>query len=638
MNKSAQTQTHLSKIQLGIFFESIANPDSTVYNCSFIEPFDKATDIARLKKAIEAVISAHPGLKTRITYNSAGEPVFDFTSDIEVRVISLSEDEFNARKSSLVRTFNLINNPLARFEIYTTPKSNYLFADIHHVVADGTSILVMCEDVTKAYAGEEIPAESYSPVDHVLEEDALYESEQQTAGKYYDALLSDIDTGLLPIRDAYGEVPRSDIYETEFSIDEAAFKTLRHSLKISTTALFTAVMGFVTAKFTGADESLITTVYNGRDCEKKNNLVSMLVRTMPHVVKPGNDKTVAQILRESMDELSETKKFSAYSFVDIARDYGVTSDIGFSYQGRLDCFDFVQDGFAPAVRIFDNKQIEISKIVLEIYEHGTGTYKLHIRWRTDFYTRSFIESFARAYIKTVHEFLIKEQVCDIETADEPTLDILDQFNQTEYAYDRTKTLINLFDEQVKQQPDAPAVICNDTTLTYAELGDLSERLASYIHAKGIGTDEFVSILVPRNEFMAITSLGVTKAGAAYQPLDATYPPDRLNFMVKDSGARLLIADRQLRPLLADYTGDVLYTDEIATLPAAEDLSALRPKPQDAIIILYTSGTTGTPKGCILEHKNIAGYHQTYRKMMNLSPESRVASYASFGFDAGLMDI
>ncbi|HJJ38577.1 MAG TPA: amino acid adenylation domain-containing protein [Methanocorpusculum sp.] len=639
MNMSKPSQIHLSKIQLGIFFESIANPESTVYNCSILEPFDKSTDISGLKKATESVISAHQGLKTRITYNTAGEPVFDFTSDIDVRIIPLSDEEFDARRPFLVHAFNLIDSPLARFEIYTTPRSNYLFIDIHHVIFDGTSFVIMSDEITKACAGDTLNDESYSPIDLVLEEDSLYEREREVARKYYDPLLSDIDTGLIPIRDVYGTAPASDTYESEFTIDAAAFKTLRHTLHISTTAFFTAVMGFVTAKFTGADESLITTVYNGRDSDKKKSLISMLVRTMPHVVKAGAGKTVAQLLHESMDELAETKKYSAYSFVDIARDYGITSDICFTYQGNLDNIDVVRDGVSPAIRTFNPRQLEISKIILEIYDHSADTYKIHLRWRTDYYTRSFIESFIRSYIKTVHEFLVKERLCDVETADDTTLDILDRFNQTVHEYDRTKTLIDLFDEQVKQQPDAPAVICNDTALTYAELDDLSERLAYYIHTKGIGVNDFVSILVPRNEFMAITALGVTKSGAAYQPLDATYPADRLNFMASDSGARLVIADRTLLPLLSEYHGDVLYTDEIAHLPASPNrLSAFRPKPDDAIIILYTSGTTGTPKGCILEHKNIAGYYQTYKEMMHLTPQSRVASYASFGFDAGLMDI
>lgn len=137
--------------------------------------------------------------------------------------------------------------------------------------------------------------------------------------------------------------------------------------------------------------------------------------------------------------------------------------------------------------------------------------------------------------------------------------------------------------------------------------------------------------------MAIAPMGVIKAGAAYQPLDPTYPRDRLMYMMEDSSAKLLIADRELLSLVDGYKGPVLFTDQIWQL---EDRDVVLKKPQlhDLFILLYTSGSTGVPKGCMLEYGNITAFCHWFKRYYGIDSDSRVAAYASFGFDACMMDI
>jgi amino acid adenylation domain-containing protein len=154
---------------------------------------------------------------------------------------------------------------------------------------------------------------------------------------------------------------------------------------------------------------------------------------------------------------------------------------------------------------------------------------------------------------------------------------------------------------------------------------------------GLKSEDVVSILIGRGENMPITSLGAMKAGTAYQPLDSTYPTDRLAFMMEDAQTKLLIADEDLLELVSDYHGKILLTKDILELPAISEPLRYAPKPQDLMILLYTSGSTGTPKGCMLEHRNLVNFVHWYHKYFNLTEESRVIAYASFGFDANMMD-
>ncbi|MBR0097912.1 MAG: amino acid adenylation domain-containing protein, partial [Synergistaceae bacterium] len=133
------------------------------------------------------------------------------------------------------------------------------------------------------------------------------------------------------------------------------------------------------------------------------------------------------------------------------------------------------------------------------------------------------------------------------------------------------------------------------------------------------------------------SIGALKSGCAYQPLDPTYPPERLNFMIKDSNAMLLITTEELRPLITDYNGDVLLLSEIASLPVS-NAKLPEVKPEDLFILLYTSGSTGTPKGVRLTHGNLVCFVNYYHRYYNLQPDDCVGQYASYGFDACMMDM
>lgn len=169
----------------------------------------------------------------------------------------------------------------------------------------------------------------------------------------------------------------------------------------------------------------------------------------------------------------------------------------------------------------------------------------------------------------------------------------------------------MFAELAETIPDHTAVVFKDRKYTYKELDELSNRLGKYIASRNrqggcsLHSD-------PRCEYMAIAPMGVIKAGAAYQPLDPTYPKDRLMYMLEDSAAKLLIADRELLPLVDGYQGPVLFTDEIPQLEERD--VELKPELHDLFILLYTSGSTGVPKGCMLEYGNITAFCHWYKSI------------------------
>ena len=204
-----------------------------------------------------------------------------------------------------------------------------------------------------------------------------------------------------------------------------------------------------------------------------------------------------------------------------------------------------------------------------------------------------------------------------------------------HAYDNSQTVVSLLKKSMTTNKNKIALVYNNRRITYGELDILSDKIAQFLKSQGASKEKVVSILLSRNEMMIVAAVGVLKSGAAYQPLDPSYPDDRLNFMVEDSEAVALITEESLRQRLSNFSGAVLDINKISELEQAEIENST--SPQDLFILLYTSGSTGIPKGVMLEHKNLIAFIDWYTRYYSLPNDSRAAAYASLGFDANMMD-
>ena len=334
------------------------------------------------------------------------------------------------------------------------------------------------------------------------------------------------------------------------------------------------------------------------------------------------------------EQLLSSMANDIFPFSDICAKYGFSSDLVFAYQAELSDDYPIGDTVAKG----HDLSLDMAKMPLLIqvreYDH---TYVLTAEYRSDMYSQAFIDGILDAYEAAMGSMLKTKYVSEISVISQDGVNKIAEFNHTEAEYDRSKTISDMFDELVQKVPDHTAVVFKDKKYTYKELDEISDRLGKYIASQGIGKEDVVSILIPRCEYMTIAPMGVIKAGAAYQPLDPTYPKDRLMYMLGDSAARLLIADRELLPLVDGYEGPVLFTDEILKLENT-DAKLTKPDLHDLFILLYTSGSTGIPKGCMLEYGNITAFCRWYKKYYDIDFDSKVAAYASFGFDASMMDI
>ncbi|MFN2516053.1 MAG: AMP-binding protein, partial [Pyrinomonadaceae bacterium] len=186
---------------------------------------------------------------------------------------------------------------------------------------------------------------------------------------------------------------------------------------------------------------------------------------------------------------------------------------------------------------------------------------------------------------------------------------LAQFNNTDQPYPRDKCVHELFERQVKRSPAAVALVSGDSQFTYNELNARANQLARFLKRFGVGPDSLVGLCVERSPEMIVGILGILKAGAAYVPLDPTYPSERLSLMVQDANLFVLLTQSHLVDAIPPHNGPRLSLDSDWDIIAKErrDGPARRTTPDNLACVIYTSGSTGEPRGVMIPHRGLVNY-------------------------------
>lgn len=629
----------LTASQYGVYFECLQNPTGTMYNIPFTFSVDKNIGIEKLTDAIQKALCNHPALHAHIVTQN-GEPFLEPAEpSVEISVFSVTDIKLYSILADFVKPFD-IEKCLYRTAVFETESSYTIAIDCHHLVFDGTSMSILCRDISLAFDGCELEGEQMSQFGLGIYEDLFTETEDYNKAKaYYDKIWSGVDCATSFIRDEVDDVnvidkPATTLsFKTSGNITFAEVEAFANKCDVTVNSLLTAAYEYTFLKFAGENEGVICTANHGRHDSRLQNTVGMMVRTVPLYFRLDEEQTIFNFVRLAHKDIGDGISNDCYPFMEIAKEYGVSSEYMFVYQA---------DNFTSIT--LDGKKISVDALPLPSAQSNMtlmafkeeNSFCFDFIYRSDIFDESIIRSFADSYMTVLSVFMSVERLCDVTLTSEAATLKIDSFNETAVEYDTSKSIVDLFRERVEKNPDSTAVVFGEKSLTYKEVDEISENIAGYLRSFGIGHEDVVSVLIPRCEYMVTASIGALKSGAGYQPLDPSYPTERLEFMIEDSSAKILIADESLLSLVPNYKGKVLLLKDISALPKAKKI-ADGPKPENLFIMLYTSGTTGKPKGVMLEHRNLVNFCNYYIKKYELNEESHVTAYASYGFDASMMD-
>ena len=648
----------LSFAQMGVYFECMKNPTSTLYNVPICTQMPLEVETEALRQAVRKAVLNHSELFVHFATQEADVIQTIDTqqmneANINIPEQTLDESQMDAFKHEFVRPFNLSKDLLFRFAIVRTEKNVYLLSDIHHLVCDGASYDLFIHELCDLLEGREIEPEMCSYPQFVAEQKAAQEGEAfKKAEAFFATRLAGVESVTEIQPDLTNALPQGENGRVCVPFDMNTAEKYAAQLGVTPAAVLLSAVYYALARFAGTEQVCITTISNGRSNLRVNNTMGMFVNTLALTAKIAS-QTVEEFIQENAQSFEQTLSHEDYPFARVSADYDLKAEIMFAYQmGVLSNYSV----FGKSVFADETMEQNVPKFKIAFYIMPMdGVPSIAVEFDNGWYSDALITNLAQSVANAVQAFAANTNapLRSISLLNEEQTALLDSFNQNEVPYDDTQTIVSLFRRQAAETPDNIAVVYHDTRLTYKEVDARTDAIASRIK-EVIGNDKkepVVSILINRSEWMVVASLAALKAGCAYQPLDPSYPAERLNFMMKDANAVLLIADEDLRPIVNEYEGPVLLTKnlvnqsvspkdglsgEIIVPPAGKEAGQIRPS--NLFILLYTSGSTGVPKGCQLEHRNLVAFCHWYQRYYDLHAGDKVAAYASYGFDANMMDM
>ena len=625
--REIQENYPLTNTQEGIFIECTANMGSTIYNIPYLLKLDKKVDLDKLAEAIDSTVAAHPYLKTRLFMSDEGEVLQkrDDALTYKTQIIN------GMNRETLVRPYMLFNEQLFRFEIHRTCDGNYLFLDIHHIVADGTSLGIILNDINRAYSGEKLEVEEYTSYDLALDNrDALASDVYKNAENYYKSVFENAGGSINFYPDKSGAAPTAEMYHretSEFSVQDVKAFCKKHG--ITENVFFISAFGITLGKYNFRKDAVFTTIYHGRNDSRLSDTVGMLVKTLP--VYCDFSGSTADCLNAVQQQLINSMNNDIYPFSQISHEFNIKADAMVIYQGDNFAFDNIGGEYAQEEPV----QLNAAKAPVSIsISIERNKFVFEIEYRGDMYNEETIKYLADNLETTADGILREYEPADIRLMFEEETKMEDDPSHA------GKTFVDLFREAVAKYPDRPAVKDGMGELTYKELDHMSDYVAQKLTENGFGREKVAGILCGRTKEYAVAYIGVMKAGGAYVPLDPEYPQSRIEYMLKDSEAENLLVIDRYRSLVGFYDQNVISLDNVAaeSKDFALSVELTAPKPENLAYMIYTSGSTGKPKGVMLEQRNLLNLIEYILMTRKLTPDDIVAEFASFCFDASVIDL
>jgi len=563
--------------------------------------------------------------------------------------------EWAGRKAA--RPFDLAGGPLLRATLLCLGDREHLLVIVmHHIISDAWSMGVFFKEMTALYAGystgthvflEELPiqyADFAQWQRRYLSEDVL---ENQLS--YWKTQLDGIPALLeLPADRSRHKIQSFNGAKRTFSIPPSVVASLRKVAKDENATLFMVLLSaFQTLlhRYSHQSDIVVGSPIAGRQWQETERLIGFFVNTLVLRGRFSEELTFRQFLKQVRETALE-----AYSHQDVPFEKLVEAlhpDRSLSQTPLFQVMFVLQNAPRGKIRLSEltaspveiDRPIAMFDLTLALVEESDGL-KGELEYSTDLFDAATIERMEEHFQNLLQSIVEgpDQRVSELSLlTDHERRKILVDWNKTEAEFSREKSYSQLFEEQVSRTPDAAAIRFKDQFLTYAELNRKAEAFALHLQSLGVGPEIPVGLCMHRCFERGIGLLAILKAGGAFVPLDPAHPKERLEFMLRDSGAKVLLTTSDLRNALPAYSGPIVCVDVDPERDGRKEKSSPA-APENLAYVIYTSGSTGKPKGVQITHRSMVNHNEAMIRAYHLSPQDRVLQFASISFDLSLEEI
>ncbi|MCA1559762.1 MAG: condensation domain-containing protein [Actinobacteria bacterium] len=547
----------LTPLQEGLLFHATYDDQTPdVYNVQLVLDLEGPLDPGRLHDAVHALLHRHPTLRASFHLREQSNPVQIIQTQVRtpwhhIDLTDLPEPERHPRVRDITSSdrdqrFSLTNAPLIRFTLVTlTPATHRLLVSNHHILLDGWSRPLLMQELFHLYQAHPGNAE-LPPVDSLQTYFTWRAGQDRTTAEHaWCTALAGLTepTRLAPHADTHRTVaPHQHNHHLSAHLTTAITTAARRH-GITTYTVIQAIWALLLARITGRDDVVFGTTTAGRPPEIPGieTMIGMFINTVPVRVRLNPAEPLIDMITRLQQEQSQLTSHHHLGLTDIQKQSDIDGEL-FNTHIVFENYPLDNHAIPGGVRIVGMQTHNTAHYPLSLIAIPRNELTLQFGYRPDLFTRSDIERITMHYVRLIRTFADNPttKVGAITLVDtEEKRQILVEWNDT--ARDVAPASVSaLFEAQVARTPDNVAVRFNGEALSYAELDHRANELAHLLHERGIGPEDIVALALPRSTEMVVSLLAVLKSGAAYLPIDPDYPTDRIDFMLYDARAALLI--------------------------------------------------------------------------------------------------
>jgi amino acid adenylation domain-containing protein/non-ribosomal peptide synthase protein (TIGR01720 family) len=655
-----QSIYRLSGLQQGMLFHSLYDTGSTAYLEKF--SFDLRDIVPEyIQKSWDYVIKNHSILRSAFYHEEFSIPVQVVYNHVELPIAWIDfrdlskKDQLAAIKEyeeqEVAKGFDMKAAPLMRLAVIQLGKNDYKMVwTFHHILADGWSMPILMEEFLRTYDGlvkaEKLPVKEEDRFEDYIR--YIENTDSNKAKSYWTEYLSGLETiTQLPFIESTSERNKGiGKYEFEYLLlNENKTKKIQNYAQVQKVTINTLMQGiwsYLLSCYTGNSEVTFGVTVSGRpdDLPAVEQKVGLFINTLPLYAKLDDSLSIGSWLEALQQDQILSRNYQYSALQEIQSWSGIKGDL----------FD--------TLLVFEN--YPVSKVI-NSNPWSLDVQKVNVKQNTNYpfaitigsaeqtsirlsYNSSLLDLENVKMIGNHFEYVLDQIINNpkaywkdiklLSTAEENQ--ILNNFSHSKVVYPKDKTIVELFENQVEKTPDAIAVVFEGDEISFKELNKRSNQLANCLKEKGVQRETLVPLFVGRSLEMLIGILGILKSGGAYVPIDTEYPADRINFILEDTGAKIIVSGSEGKSKVKANGIEIIdIKSDWDLIEKQSDTNGISlPQPHDLMYVIYTSGSTGKPKGVMIEHQSLLDHCFGLIKSAELKSCSSFALFSPLVFDAG----